>query len=274
MKSPRIFALSAVLTFAVVNIAHADLSTKERVMPSAASMQARVEAFGQAALWRVGESVAQAEDYGAIERADQRAAPASTFKIVLALIALETGKLSSADEVIKWDGHSFPNRPEWQRDMQLGEAMRSSSEPYFRTLAARIGHAELEQWVGRLAYGNQRIGADPSTAWIDGVLQISPREQFGFIERLRRGELPIGSQHVATVRESLLILDGQTRVYGKTGTSAFTSDRPGIAWLVGWVEQPGQSSRSFVLQMNMRTMVDRTQRLKLSYELLGIDAGN
>ena len=41
------------------------------------------------------------------QRAKQRFTPASTFKVLNALIALQTGAVSGPDEVFKWDGQRF-----------------------------------------------------------------------------------------------------------------------------------------------------------------------
>jgi len=57
--------------------------------------------------------------------------PASTFKIVNALIGLQTGKISGDSMVIKWDG-VVRSQPEWNRDLSMYEAFRVSSVPYFQ----------------------------------------------------------------------------------------------------------------------------------------------
>src|SRR6187455_3197437 len=73
--------------------------------------------------------------------------PCSTFKIPHAIIALETGVLADASHVERWDGTEQP-MDAWERDHDLGSAIRNSVVWYFRRTAAAIGpdrmRAELE----------------------------------------------------------------------------------------------------------------------------------
>jgi beta-lactamase class D len=172
--------------------------------------------------------------------ADTPLRPASTFKVMLGLIALETGALKSADEIVRWDGTPYPKHPEWQRDMTLRQAMQSSSEGYFRILAKRIGRERLAQWVTRVGYGNGRIGDSAPDVWHDGVLTVTARQQLAFVDRLRRNDLPFSKATLASVKAAMRE-DGKgaTRVYGKTGTHMDDNDH-GNAWWIGWVEGPAR----------------------------------
>jgi len=64
--------------------------------------------------------------------------PASTFKIVNAMIGLETGRMKDDSVVIKWDGVKRPVDA-WNRDLKMIEAFRVSAVPWFQELARRIG---------------------------------------------------------------------------------------------------------------------------------------
>lgn len=203
--------------------------------------------------------------------ADVPLRPASTFKVLLALVALETGALKGADEVVPWDGRRYPNFPQWQKDMALREAMQASSEAYFRTVAARIGRERLADWVKRIGYGNGRIGQSAPDAWHDGILRITARQQLAFVDRLRRGDLPFSAKTLAAVKAAMRDDDvGGMRVYGKTGTHV-ADDRSGNAWWIGWVEGP-RGNASFVLGATPKTPDDRAKRIALGQALLA-DAG-
>ena len=197
--------------------------------------------------------------------------PASTFKVMLSLIALETGALRGADEIVKWDGKPYPDRPQWQKDMALREAMRTSSENYFGTLATRVGHERLAEWVKRVGYGNGRVGTNPPRVWHDGVLTVTAQQQLAFIDRLRRGDLPFSAKTIATVKAAMLDseINGR-RIYGKTGTHF--DDGSGNAWWIGWVEGGKAPAASFVLGIELKKMDDRTKRIALGKQLLQ-DAG-
>lgn len=203
--------------------------------------------------------------------ADVPLRPASTFKVLLALVALETGALKGADEVVPWDGHRYPNFPQWQHDMALREAMQASSEAYFRTVAARIGRERLADWVHKVGYGNGRIGQSAPDAWHDGVLRITARQQLAFVDRLRRGDLPFSAKTIVAVKAAMRDDDvGGMRVYGKTGTHV-ADDRSGNAWWIGWVEGP-RGNASFALGATPKTPDDRAKRIALGKALLA-DAG-
>lgn len=187
--------------------------------------------------------------------------PASTFKVMLSLIALETGALRGADEIVKWDGKPYPDRPQWQKDMALREAMRTSSENYFGTLATRVGHERLAEWVKRVGYGNGRVGTNPPRVWHDGVLTVTAQQQLAFIDRLRRGDLPFSAKTIATVKAAMLDSEiGGRRLYGKTGTHF--DDGSGNAWWIGWVEGP-QGGASFTLGIDLSSMNGRAMRTAL-----------
>ena len=198
--------------------------------------------------------------------------PASTFKIMVSLIALETGVLKDEHEIVRWDGTRYPDNPDWQRDMTLREAMRSSSEPFFLALAKRIGHDRLADWVERAHYGNGRIGPDPARAWHDGVLTVTALQQVDFVDRLRRESVPFSRRAIALTKAAMLDSErnGQ-RVYGKTGTY-FPDDGSGHAWWVGWTEGGHAPAASFALCIELKTMDTRERRIVLGKQLLR-DAG-
>src|SRR5690554_432223 len=63
--------------------------------------------------------------------------PASTFKIVNSLIGLQTGKITSDSMVINWD--SVTRRiPAWNADLNMYNAFRVSSVPFYQEVARRI----------------------------------------------------------------------------------------------------------------------------------------
>lgn len=193
--------------------------------------------------------------------------PASTFKVMLALIALETGALRSADEVVKWDGTPYPDKPEWQKDMALREAMQTSSEHYFGVLAKRIGRERLAEWVTRVGYGNGRVGPNASRIWLDGVLTVTAQQQLAFVDRLRRGALPFSAKTISTTKTAMY--DGETagrRIYGKTGT------QPGVGWWIGWVEGGNTPAASFALGVALKNIDGRAKRIALGKQLMR-DAG-
>lgn len=65
--------------------------------------------------------------------------PASTFKILNSLIALETGAISDEIAVLTWDGIQR-KLLEWNRDLNMREAIKLSAIWFYQVLARRVGH--------------------------------------------------------------------------------------------------------------------------------------
>ncbi len=182
----------------------------------------------------------------------KRLVPASSFKVPHALIALETGVVSSTSEVRKWDGtkHSIEM---WNQDQTLDTAMRRSALWFFQGTAKQIGKQRMEAWLKRFRYGNADASGDITRFWLGGPLRVSPDEQLDFLARMYRGELPVsaktleavkatlvqGPDTVASIREGINMggpwKDGAV-LSCKTGT--YPQPEGDITWLVGHVASP------------------------------------
>lgn len=271
----RHLALVAALSAAVALPGAAATPAAQAATPSAAEKRApnaaaRFAAYGHAGTFLLQRDGRPAQVVHDAALADTPLRPASTFKVMLSLIALDTGALKSADEIVRWDGTRYPTHPEWQRDMTLRQAMQSSSEGYFRILAKRIGRERLAQWVTRVNYGNGRIGDSAPDVWHDGVLTVTARQQLAFVDRLRRGDLPFSNATIAAVKAAMREDDGAARIYAKTGTHLGKDDH-GNVWWIGWVEGP-RGNASFALGARLDSADDRAQRIALGKALLK-DAG-
>lgn len=66
-----------------------------------------------------------------LERCSRRMAPASTYKIMNALMALETSVVPDEQFVLPWDG--VQRRPDWDTAMNLKQAFAVSNVPFFRS---------------------------------------------------------------------------------------------------------------------------------------------
>ncbi len=170
--------------------------------------------------------------------ADEGFRPQSTFKIPNALIGLETGVIEGENHVWKWDG--APRRmKDWERDLDLGSALRVSCVPCFQDIARRIGEDRMRKYLHDFRYGNEDISGPIDMFWLDGgSLRITPRAQTEFLHRMLSGELPVKRSHVELVWRLLEIEHGPDCTYrGKTGLGSL--DGRAIGWLVGYVERGG-----------------------------------
>ena len=87
--------------------------------------------------------------------------PASTFKILNLLIALETGVIKDEKEIIEWPGSIDTNkygiRRDIWKDMTVEEAFKKSAGWVFIELAKRIGREKYRYYLDTCNYGNQDL---------------------------------------------------------------------------------------------------------------------
>jgi beta-lactamase class D len=176
------------------------------------------------------------------ERARQQFLPASTFKILNSLIALETGTLRDEHEIISWDG--VDRGDWWNGDQAMTRAFQRSTVWFYQEVARRTGEQRMREWVQRVGYGNADIGGGIDRFWLEGELRISAEEQVGLLRRLYTGDLPFSERSHTIVKRVMLMEEGDAYVLrGKTGWARqFGSDHVlHTGWLVGWVERGGSA---------------------------------
>ncbi len=165
-----------------------------------------------------------------------RFSPASTFKIVNALIGLQSGIITDENMVIKWDGIRRWNA-DWNRDLNMKEAFKVSSVPYFQEVARRIGKDTMKQWIDSIAYGNKNISGPVDSFWLNNNLKISPDEQLGLLKMLYFDQLPFRKSVQQIVRN--VMLQEENTLYKlsyKTGYG-FDESNNNIGWVAGWIEE-------------------------------------
>lgn len=185
-------------------------------------------------------------------RAAERFRPASTFKVVNALAALEGGIAPGPGYLIPWDGVTREVSA-WNADLTLEQAFRASAVWWFVELGKRNGRERLGAAMSALSYGNgDASGSD--RFWLDGPLRISADEQLRVMDGLARGTAPFSARSQQLLRQMMLLdqsvdqgLDagGAWALYGKTGAasqggSAGAQNVP-VGWLVGYVLRGGQA---------------------------------
>lgn len=163
--------------------------------------------------------------------------PASTFKILNSLIALETGVIEDENEVFPWDGSDY-GFAEWNTDHSMRTAIQVSAVWFYQELARRIGFARMQDYVTQVGYGNRDITGNLDSFWLDGALRISPEEQVAFLQRLYEDALPFSDETMATVRDILVVEEtADYRLSAKSGW--VTRVEPQIGWYVGYLERDG-----------------------------------
>ncbi|MCY9095371.1 class D beta-lactamase [Bacillus inaquosorum] len=177
------------------------------------------------------------------QRAKQRFAPQSTFKVPNALIGLETGAVKDEYDIKYWDGVKR-ELDVWNQDHTLGSAMRYSVVWYYQAMARDIGEERMKEWIEKTGYGNQDISGGIDHFWLSSTLKISPLEQTDFMESLYKEKLPFDKSVMKTVKRMMIQEDeDHYTLYGKTGSGS------GIGWYAGFVKTE-HGAYSFVTNIN------------------------
>ena len=190
-----------------------------------------------------GKTVLEEGDCG------RRYSPASTFKIAISLMGFDSGILESPDKpVLPFKKGYTDFIPEWRHSQTPTTWMRDSVVWYSQQTTLRLGLKKFTGYLKAFDYGNQDASGDPGEnnglthAWLSSSLQISPREQVGFLGKLVHRELPVSEKAVSNTS---IILDqgmkGDWHVFGKTG-SGRTRGANGkltkpFGWFVGWANR-------------------------------------
>ena len=183
-------------------------------------------------------------------RSGEAKLPASTYKIPNSLIALETGVVADPDkDVFKWDGVKRDIEA-WNKDHTLRSAIAASAVPVYQEIARRIGQARMQKYVDLFDYGNRDIGGGIDQFWLTGALRIDPVQQVDFVDRLRRGVLPISKRSQELVRDILPVAKvGDAVIRYKSGLLGAELGKPSLGWMVGWAEK-GAAQTVFALNMD------------------------
>lgn len=195
---------------------------------------------------------------------DERHAPFSTFKVVLALMGFDAGILESKDSP-KWPFReeymvNIPwyniteNKYGWLGDHTPETFMSNSVLWFSHQITEKLGKEKFQGYVSKLTYGNQDVSGTPGkddsllNSWLGTSLEISPREQLEFIEKLLLNKLTLSEDAQAKTRE---IMDrkeawGGWRLYGKTG-----GGKSNNGWFIGWIEKDGAQPIVFAQYLDL-----------------------
>ncbi|MFM7424551.1 MAG: class D beta-lactamase [Elainella sp.] len=199
--------------------------------------------------------------------------PASTFKIFNALAGLETGVVANDVAVLTWDGirRGLPGVGEiaaWNQDTNLRQAFKNSTIWFYQVIARKVGPERMQNFLSQSGYGNQQIGTPDriDKFWLEGPLQITPKAQIAFLQKLEANDLPFSQRPIDLVKD-MMILE-QTPGYtlrGKTGWDV--SVTPNLGWLVGYLEQ-NSNTYFFATHIEMPTPADASQRVEVTRRCL------
>lgn len=169
--------------------------------------------------------------------------PASTFKIINLLIALETKTIKSENEIVKWVGTTdtvkYGYRPEIYHDMTVKEAFEVSAGWVFIELAKKIGKNNYKKYLFKCNYGNLNLSQKETDFWNFGDFAISPINQVEFIKKLYVGNLPFANRNMKIVKKVMIAEQNENyTIRAKTGWTRENNINTG--WWVGYLETKKQ----------------------------------
>jgi beta-lactamase class D len=196
-------------------------------------------------------------------RSGEAKLPASTFKIPNSVIALETGVVGDPDkDIFKWDG-VVRSIEAWNRDHTMRTAIAASAVPVYQEIARRIGPERMQKYLDLFDYGNRDIGGGIDQFWLTGNLRIDPVQQIDFVDRLRRGVLPVSKRSQELVRDILPVTQsGDAVIRAKSGLLGAEVGKPSLGWMVGWAEK-GSAQTVFALNLDCHEPRHIADRMKL-----------
>jgi beta-lactamase class D len=172
--------------------------------------------------------------------AERESLPASTFKIINLLIALETGVIKDENEVIGWVGETdtttYGYRPEIYKDLTIKEAYEASAVWVFMELAKKIGRERYLHYLKLCHYGNCDLSEKGVDFWNFGNLAISPIDQIKFLVGIYEGKLPFSARNLEILKRVMVSEQSSKYVIrSKTGWSRLNGKD--VGWWVGYVER-------------------------------------
>jgi beta-lactamase class D len=197
-------------------------------------------------------------------RANEHFVPASTFKILNTLIALDE-RVITEKEVIKWDGKD-KGLKEWNRDQTIATAFRSSCVWFYQELARRIGTGCYKKYFNKASYGTGLPTPELTTFWLEGDLKISAVDQVNFLKKVYLGKLPFRDGSYEILRR-LMVVEQSPKYTLRAKTGWAQRVAPQIGWYVGYVET-GDKVWFFATNIEIRKPADAQLRRQLTMEAL------
>lgn len=171
--------------------------------------------------------------------AETETVPASTFKIINLLIALETGVISSELDTIRWvgkiDTSVYGYRPSTYKDMTVKEAFEVSAGWVFVELSKKIGRERYLHYLALCDYGNKNVSGE-ADFWNFGPLKISPQQQIEFLIKVYENKLPFSQKNIDTLKK-VMIHEKNDRYTLRAKTGWGWSGGTDAGWWIGYVEK-------------------------------------
>ena len=170
------------------------------------------------------------------------ALPASTFKIINMLIALETKTIKDEHSIVQWPGSTdtvkYGCRPNIYKNITVKEAFEVSAGWAFIEIAKKIDRSVYRKYLEACDYGNVDLSESGSDFWNFGSMGISPINQVEFLKKLYTGDLPFSTRNMDIVKR-VMISEKNNDYIIRSKTGWTMANQMNTGWWVGYVEQKG-----------------------------------
>ena len=166
--------------------------------------------------------------------------PASTFKIINTLIALETKTARDENEVIKWPGSTdtvkYGYRPNIYHDISMKESFQKSAGWAYVEMAKKIGKPTYRRYLKKCGYGNVDLSQQDADFWNFGPFAISPQNQVEILKAIYEETLPFSKRSFKILKKMMVVEKGKDYVIrAKTGWTRDGGKDTG--WWVGYISK-------------------------------------
>lgn len=209
------------------------LQKKDSLIPAIQPLFDSADVTGAIIVYDPQKQIYYSNDFS---RCDKGFLPASTFKILNSLIALETGIVENDSTVIKWNGEKR-RLAIWERDLVFRDAFHLSCVPCYQEIARKIGVDRMLKYLKRFDYGNMNVdSASIDVFWLEGESKITQRQQITFLEKFYTSELGV-SKRTEEIMKRIMVVDSteEYKLSGKTGWAIRNQNN--IGWFVGYIEK-------------------------------------
>ncbi|MFC4075942.1 BlaR1 family beta-lactam sensor/signal transducer [Salinithrix halophila] len=169
------------------------------------------------------------------DKSTLRVSPDSTYKIFIALFALESNVITSENSTMKWNEIQYPYDA-WNMDQNLFTAMKNSVNWYFEDLDKRIQRDDMQAFLKQIGYGNTDLSGGIGQYWLESSLKISPVEQVQLLKAFYTNQFGFKEKNIQTVKDTIRLEEKSgVQLSGKTGTGAVNNKNIN-GWFIGYVE--------------------------------------
>lgn len=166
--------------------------------------------------------------------------PASTFKIINTLIALETNVATGEEQIIKWPGSTdtvkYGYRPDIYHDISMKEAFKLSAGWAYVEMAKVIGKERYKKYLKASHYGNVDLSVNDDDFWNFGNFAISPINQIEILRGVYEETLPFKKSSFKILKE--MMIETKTKTYTIRAKTGWTRDKgKDTGWWIGYVER-------------------------------------